>query len=64
MLTPGEFVLNRNAVANIGVAPLQAINQAGQGLPSYANQAELDAAAHPPGTRFHWKPTNQEYVTT
>jgi hypothetical protein len=32
-------------------------------IPSYASQAELDAAAHPPGTRFHWQPTDQEYIT-
>jgi hypothetical protein len=31
-------------------------------LPSYASQDELDAAGHPPGTVFHWQPTDSEYV--
>jgi hypothetical protein len=31
-------------------------------VPSYGTQAELDAAGHPPGTTFHWRPTNRVYV--
>jgi hypothetical protein len=34
-----------------------------QNVPSYANQAELNAAGHPPGTLFHWQPTGGHYVT-
>jgi hypothetical protein len=31
-------------------------------VPSYGSQAELDAAGHPPGTVFHWIPTDTKFV--
>lgn len=45
-------------------APISKRQPLAQPVPSYASQAELNAAGHPAGTRFHWQPTNREYVTT
>lgn len=45
-------------------APISKRQSLAQPVPSYASQAELNAAGHPAGTRFHWQPTNREYVTT